>query len=196
MPLSALRQSVSITSISRGASLSASQLDEMVSSVKTDIQYLMLVNIQNGIIDKDLPYLKDIDKRLEKYCIQNNNLIISKNGNPFKIAVAFVEKGKKILANGNLFIIGLDENKVAPYYLKAFFESEHGVNALQSICVGTALPNIGVENLKQMIIPLPGLDEQRKIADDYLKVQDEVEELSDRLKKATVQLGKVFQLKG
>ena len=185
-----------ITNISRGASLSATQLDEMVSPTQTDIQYLMLVNIQNGIIDKDLPYLKDLDKRLEKYCIHNNNLIISKNGNPFRIAVAFVEEGKKILANGNLFIITLDEEKVVPYYLKACFESEYGIKAIQQICAGSQLPNIGVERLKQIIIPLPDLDEQNKIAHDYLKVQDEVEALSNRLKKATAQMGKVFPLKG
>ena len=52
--------------------------------------------------------------RFEKYCIKNNSLILSKNGAPFKIAIADVKAGKKLLANGNLYIIELDESKADP----------------------------------------------------------------------------------
>ena len=57
---------------------------------------------------------------MEKYCIKNNSLVISKNGAPVKIAVASVEEGRKILANGNLYVIELDETKVNPYFVKDY----------------------------------------------------------------------------
>ena len=44
------------------------------------MQYLMLANIKNGLIDKELPYLKSIDKKNDKYCLSNHCLILSKNG--------------------------------------------------------------------------------------------------------------------
>ena len=50
-----------IKSISRGAPCTASQLDKMISDDATNMQYLMLANIQDGIIDKNLPYLSYID---------------------------------------------------------------------------------------------------------------------------------------
>ena len=48
----------------------------------------MLANIQNGIIDDKLPYLSSIEPKYEKYCLKNNDLILSKNGYPYKVAVA------------------------------------------------------------------------------------------------------------
>ena len=99
--------------------------------------------------------------------MKNNNLILSKNGAPFKIAVAEVKEGQHILANGNLYVMTVDEAKADPYYLKAYLESEEGVAALKRITVGSTIPNIGVEQLKKLLIPLPPLEEQRKIADEY-----------------------------
>lgn len=181
-----------IRNITRGASCTASQLDEMVSEKKTNMQFLMLSNIQNGIIDDKLPYLKEIEERHEKYCVKNNNLILSKNGAPFKVAVATVQEGQKVLANGNLYVIELDETKVNPYYLKAFLESEQGVAALKRITVGTTIPSIGVDKLKNLMIPLPSLEEQNRIAARYLAVLDEISVLKLKLEKAFNRLNQVF----
>ena len=52
-----------IKSITRGAPCTASQLDKMVSNEVTNMQYLMLANIQNGIIDNKLPYLSSIEPK-------------------------------------------------------------------------------------------------------------------------------------
>ncbi len=183
-----------IKSISRGAPYTAHELDEIVSHTVTDTQYLMLANIQNGIIENNLPYLKEIDAKYEKYCVHTGTLILSKNGLPYKIAVARVEKGKRILANGNLYIIDLDEDKADPYYVKAFLESEQGIAQLNSITVGATLPNIGVEKLRKIMIPLPSMDTQRRIAAAYLAAQDEVSVLKRKLEKAQSRLTHVFDV--
>lgn len=181
-----------IRSISRGAPYTAAQLDSLVSHTPTEYQYLMLANIQAGIIDNSLPYLTGIDKKYEKYCIHTGNLILSKNGFPYKVAVASVEGGKRILANGNLYIIELDTERADPYYIKAFLESEHGIAQLQSITVGAVLPNIGVDKLKKITIPLLPMDRQKEIAAAYLAAQDEVRILRRKLEKAQSRLTHIF----
>lgn len=181
-----------IKSITRGAPYTASQLDQLVSHTPTDLQYLMLANIQNGIIDSNLPYLTRIEDRFEKYCVHTGTLILSKNGFPYKVAVATVEDGRKVLANGNLYIVELNTEMVDPYYIKAFLESEQGIAQLSSITVGATLPNIGVDQLKRMIIPLPPLEKQKRIASAYLAAQDEVLVLKRRLDKAQDRLTHIF----
>lgn len=181
-----------VKSITRGASCTASQLDKMVSDNITKMQYLMLANIQDGMIDNKLPYLSRIDAKYEKYCLKNNDLILSKNGYPYKVAVATVQEGQKILANGNLYIIELDEEKVNPYYLKAFFESELGIATLKSITVGATIPSIGVEKLKKVNIPLPSLEEQKRVAEKYQSTMDEIAILKLRIEKATDRLHHIF----
>lgn len=117
----------------------------MASETPTDCQYLMLANIQRGQIDDNLPYIKGIQNNQRKYCLKDRALILSKNGTPFKIAVAKTRPGQTILANGNLYIIEIDEEKADPYFVKAFLESEKGAALLKSITVGATIPNIGVE---------------------------------------------------
>ena len=181
-----------IVSITRGAQLQAAALDEMASSKATDCQYLMLANIQNGIIDDELPYLREIDDKLQKYCLKNNNLILSKNGAPFKVAVAEVQPGQHILANGNLYVMTVDETRADPYYLKAYLESEKGAAALKRITVGTTIPNLGVEQLKRLLIPLPMLEEQKKIADEYRACVTELKILRRKTAKTIDRMSHVY----
>lgn len=182
-----------IVNITRGAQVKANELDEMVSEAPTDYQYLMLASIQDGIISDELPYLKTMDKKMEKYCIKNNSLVISKNGAPVKVAVATVEDGRRILANGNLYVIELDESKVNPYFVKAYLESENGAIALSRVTVGAVMPNIPVDGLKKILIPCPEMPVQDKIAEKYLAKIDEVKVLKYKLAKATAELKSIYE---
>lgn len=179
-------------SITRGASITASQLDDMVSQTATHVQYLMLANIQDGIIDDKLPYLTELDPKYDKYCLKNNDIILSKNGYPYKVAVAKVEPGQKILANGNLYIIEPDESRVNPYYIKAFFDSAQGIAALKNISVGTTILNIGVDKLKNVAIPLPSIEEQNRIAEKYQATLNEIVRLKNELTSAVDKLHTIF----
>ncbi len=178
-----------ISSVRRGASCTAADLDSMVSQQPTNFQYIMLSNIRYGVIDEELPYLKEIPENYKKYCVESGDLLLSKNGYPFKVVVAEVPEGKQLLANGNLYIIRLDTTKVNPYYIKAFFESERGIASLKDIAVGTAVLNIGVAQLNTISIPLIPLEEQDKFVKEYVKklnkiakLRREIAEIEDELK--------------
>ena len=179
--------------VTRGTQLMGAKLAELTSDVPTNTRYLNVRNIQDGMISEDLPYLKELDPKLDKYCVGNGNLLISKTGRPFKVAVAEVEAGKKLLGSDNLFIIELDESKVNPYFLKAFFDSEIGATVLASIAVGNALPIISVESLKKLTVPLPPMDKQDEIAKRYLAKADEIKVLQLRLQKAQNELREIFE---
>lgn len=181
-----------IKRITRGAPLNAKELDLLATSVPTDMQYLMISNIKNGLIDKDLPYLSEIAPKNEKYCLSNHCIILSKNGYPYKVAVAEIDESKKILANGNLYIIEIDETKADPYYLAAFFSSEMGISALKSITVGATIPNIGVDQLKKLIVPLPSLEEQKSLAEEYRQLKDELILLQLKFEKAQNRMMHLF----
>lgn len=183
-------------SISRGAPIKASDLDEMVSDKPTDYQYLTLGNIQKGQIDEQLPYIKGIDESQKKYCISNHSLILSKNGAPYKVAVAEVPEGKTILANGNLYVIELDEEKVDPYYVKMFLESQKGLALLKSIAVGSSIPNISVESLRKIQIPVIPLEEQKKLMIKYQAKMDEIRLFQSKLQKAYEELNHLYDSEG
>ena len=68
--------------------------------------------------------------------------------------------------------------------MAAFLSSERGTATLENISVGTVMPNIGVEQLKKIIVPLPTLEEQKAIAENYQSAIDEIKMLQVKLEKA------------
>ena len=181
-----------IKNITRGAGITAVELDKISSADETDYQYVMLANIKGGIIDSKLPYITQIPEKYERYCIKNNNLLLSKNGAPYKVAVATVEDNKKILANGNLFVIEIDEDKADPHYLKAFFNSQEGNKLLSSLSTNGTMPSISVNDLKKAQIPLPSLKKQKEIANKFLIVEDEIKVLEIKINKCREKLIDIF----
>lgn len=169
--------------ISRGAQIKSSELDELATSESTEFHYLMLQNINEGLIEEKLPNLKNIDRRYEKHCIQDKNLILSKIGFPFKVGLAQVEPNEKILANGNLYFIELDESKVNPVFVKAFLESELGQAQLSKLSKGSAMKSISIRDLNQLRIPNISRKEQEKIASQYLDLCDDIVIIQKQLEK-------------
>lgn len=185
-----------IKKITRGSQLKASDFDEYKSSTPTNYQYLILSNINDGVIslNNDNQYLKEIPEKLEKYCIKNNSIVLSKIGMPtFKSAVAQIDEDTKVVANGNLFVIELDENKVNPFYIQAFFASDLGETILKNIYTGGAIPTITLDKLKKMIIPLPSLKKQEVIAQKYAATVDELILLNRKVEKTKNRMKHIFE---
>ena len=181
-----------IRRITRGAPAGARERDAMETAEETGIHYLSTASIQDGLIDPDLPSLHTVPKGYERYFVENNNLILSKNGYPYKLAIASVQPGEQIIACGNLYIIELDEEKVNPFYLQAFLVSEQGSRLLKRISGGGSIPNISVSSLYEAQIPLPPLEEQDRIAARYQAVLQEIAEYRARLKEATEQARHIY----
>ena len=80
-------------SIERGARIPAQELDELTIDSDSRITYLRLSDISDGRISDDRPRLRQIDCDTERYWLKTGDLIVSKNGAPFKIAVAEIAGG-------------------------------------------------------------------------------------------------------
>ncbi|MFA6857505.1 MAG: N-6 DNA methylase [Treponema sp.] len=182
-----------IKKISRGAPITAAKLDEITSGKKTPFRYLSVANMTDGLISDDLLYLTNIEPSLEKYCVKNNSLVMSKFSYPYKIVVAKVSAGTKLLMNSNLYLIELDESKANPYYVKSFLESEDGDASLKLITAGTALASLGVSDLLGIVVPLPSLEVQNRIAEKYIEKENTVKELKKKLASAISDLSQVFK---
>ena len=181
-----------IKEIRRGAPIKASELDKLSTAEETDIQYLMLSNIKDGQIDENLPYLKNIDEKYEKYTLRHNDFILSRNNSPYKVAVAQVKNNTKIIAGGNLYMITLDEEKVDPYYIMAFFNSPLGDTVLGSISVGSVITNLSIRDISNLNIPLPPMAEQKKIAEKYYDKMIEIKNIRKKLEQAQKEIKEIF----
>ena len=186
-----------VKSITRGAQVKASYLDENRASESTPYRYIMISNISDGdIFFTDNQYLKDIQANVKKFCIRNNSIVLTKTGSPdFKSAVVQVAKGMEILATGNMFILEIDGTKANPYYLQALFDSELGRALFKSIYVGSVIPTISLEKLRKLEIPLPSLEEQNIIGEKYKEELERIADLKEKLSTSREKLKKIYNIK-
>lgn len=186
-----------VKSITRGAQLRASDLDENRASEPTPYRYIMISNISDGdVFFTDNQYLRDIQPNLKKFCVRKNSIILTKTGSPdFKSAVVQVAEGTEILATGNMFILEIDEKKANPYYVQALFDSELGRALFKSIYVGSAIPTIPLEKLRKLEIPLPSLEEQNIIGEKYKEELERIADLKEKLLTSRKKLKQIYNIK-
>lgn len=181
-----------ILNIKRGISITASQLDKMISSADTNVKYLPVAAVTDGFIDDNLPNISPDDK-LSKNYIKNNSLVLTRMANPLKTAVITVNDGENVVPNGNLFVIELDETKVDPYYVKAFLDSKKGRKSLERLCVGAVIPMLSASSLNDLVIPLPTLDKQKKISSRVCETISRIQNLKQELKNSVLKLSEIFE---
>ena len=182
--------------IFRGVQISADELDQMIipHRITTDPYKIVSAgDLENGMISSNLPlaYVES-NKRLNRYCLEDGDIVITAKGSKNKLAVARVNLDEKIIATGNLVVIRPDHEQVNSYYLKAFFDSETGQKLIQSIQTGSITTTITPGQLETMDVALLNRPTQEKIANQY-KVKLEIIQLTrKKLKTLEMELDNLF----
>lgn len=104
--------------------------------------------------------------------ITTDSILLSRTGTPFKACrlgcASFAHPAGAYLIADNLFCIQ-PGNLLIPEYLLAFFNSAPGQQALCRVASSaTTMQQISPNDLRDMFIPLPPIEQQRDIAARYL----------------------------
>jgi hypothetical protein len=177
--------------ISRGAQMVSKKMKALETEEHTRCRYLAISDVENGMIRSDLSCLKEIPEKMEKYCVQDGDLLISRSY-PFKTAVAKVEEDEQILLSGNFYRIEVDSSKANPYFIKAFLESGRGSEILEMLGKGTAIPMISASDLKEIMLPLPEMETQNRVAESYFAAQQDVIACRGRYEQALEKLAETY----
>ena len=154
-------------SISRGAPLSREEFHERRMDVDSGVRCLTIANIQDGIMDNDMPFIESTSLRDQKYMVHSGDVILTKSLAPYKVTVAEIPAGTKILATANFFILRLNRKLIDPYFLMGYLRSDAGKIQMEQVATGRTIRTIVQESLEKMLIPMAPMDIQRKFADDY-----------------------------
>lgn len=188
-----------IKNIARGSQVKPELLELYKSIMPTNYRFIYLANVANGSVDieEGQQYITELPKALEKFVVPNNSIVLSKMASPtFRSAVVNSDNGHFIIATGNLYIIVIDESKADPYYIQAFFDSIAGEAALNYASGGSVVKTISVEAVKNIMIPLPPLDEQKLIAQKYQAALDEYTILKRKMQKVLKRKRTLLDSKG
>lgn len=180
----------------RGYQVKASELDEIVIKDSTKTKY-RVVNISDihaeGFVNKQLtPIIVDDEKKFEKYCLEDGDIIITAKNSTVKTAVYRQEGDTKAILTGNLIAIRLNKEVILPCYLKTFLDSKVGQAEIRSIQTGTTIISITPNNLKEINVSYLPIDEQRKLADMFKKRTEEIISILERYEEIKKQLVNLY----
>ena len=175
VPLSSL-----VSQVFRGFQIPSEMLDEYLSDTKTRIKLLTLSSIEDGaVIDSQLQSLKGLDKKMEHYVIEKNDLVISCKGKTFKTAVIDVPHNETYVSTGSLIVIRCNPDKIDPTFLKIYLDSDNGIAQLKHIQTGTNVLSLNPTQLLNIQIPLPNLSKQLVISSQYRYKMREIQEVKN-----------------
>lgn len=161
---------------------------------KSEPDYAVLIRLTdyNNDFDSDFVY---IDKHaydfLAKSKLYGDEIIISNVGANVGTVFKCPKLDKKMSLAPNAIMMKTKGNDDFYYY---WFTSRNGQHSLQSIVTGSAQPKFNKTNFKELLVPVPPLKVQEKIA-EYLGKIDQKIEINKRINKNLEQQIEIILLK-
>jgi len=158
------------------------------------ILYVRITDIDNSgkLIQSNLQYVDIDDETFKKYEIQEEDILIARSGATAG-KVFLCEKSMNAVFASYLIRFRIKREKVCPKYLFYFFHSNEYWNQVRSWKVGGAQPNINAQNLQRLNIPLPPLEEQKRIVSRLEQLVNRAEEAKRLRKQAREEAEKIMQ---
>lgn len=173
---------VNASDIFTGWQVPSAKLESIHKTDGTGIQLLQMSNVENGVIASKLERYDIPENTVEKFKVQKGDVVISTKSLRVKSAVVDIDTTEPVIASGSIMVIRPKEKVLDPYYLVAYFESDLGKQALEMYQSGTVIPNLSINNVKKIPIPLLPYEEQVKIGNNYRDLRDLIISEKKRLK--------------
>ena len=131
---------------------------------------IAVINISNisetGIDYESLETIDEEERKVARYLLQDGDVLITTKGFSLKVAV-FEKQPRMCIASSNLCVIRTQSKLLNGTYLKLFLESEVGTKLLKSLQRGTTIVNINYQDICQLEVPVPLLDDQMEVVNEY-----------------------------
>ena len=153
---------------------------------------------EDGQIDyEELPYYS-VDKINNDRLAKRGDIIITSKTTNYKVCVLddLLEEDY-VIPSGGMFILRL-KNRISPYYLKAFFESDSGKLAMDGAFKGETVKVLNLTSLSNVLIPI--LDDSHDINEvinqyhrNMRRISRYKKEIKDLERKSKNEANKIFK---
>lgn len=146
---------------------------------------LRITDIQNNNVDWETVPACDIATRtLESYKLQNNDILIARTGGTIGKSY-LIENIKYNVVFASYLIRVIPALNSYPKYIKLFIESPLYWSQLIEKSSGTGQPNVNGTSLKSLVLPLPPLEEQKRIVEKLEQILPLIDEYDKNEQKLT-----------
>ena len=137
------------------------------STASREVPYLSVANVKDGYLDLGLVKTMCIsDSELERYRLRNGDVLFTEGGDADKLGRGTVWRGEiePCLHQNHVFAVRPHECQLDPEFLAAYAASSLGKRYFLGAAKQTTnLASINSTQLRRMFLPLPKLEEQRRL---------------------------------
>lgn len=163
--------------------------DFTLSDENTGFKILTSSEIGETAINWDALHSVTLSKEVnEKYLLHKGDIVITSKSTKVKVAVIDKEPTDKLILTGGMIKVVTDKNRLNPYYLKMYLDSEEGAKALESISVGTSIIHLSPALLSSLKVPVISIVAQNNKANRYIELVSEINEHQKEIKKIESQI--------
>lgn len=144
---------------------------------KGNSKLLRITDIQDDKVHwATVPFCTIKDNDLEKYQLHNSDILIARTGGTIG-KTYIVRELNEVAVFASYLIRAIPLESVYEEYLKLFMSSPCYWTQLTDAASGTGQPNVNGQSLSNLIVPLPPLAEQKRIANEVERWFTLIEEL-------------------
>jgi len=131
------------------------------------VPIVRLQNIDEGrFVVKDMKYIsRQKAKELSYHSFVNGDIVLAKLGDPIGKTCIIPDSFEDGIVVADVVRIRVDEGVVDKKYIMYALNSFHVSNQLNRGTIGTTRPRVNLGQVRNLLIPLPSLPEQRRIAE-------------------------------
>ncbi len=137
---------------------------------KGNCKLLRITDIQNNSVEwESVPFCNVKDKDFETYGLNNRDIMIARTGGTIgKTYIVDSLNERAVFASYLIRVIPVEN--INEVFLKKFMESPLYWMQLKAGSMGTGQPNVNGTTLSKLLLPLPPLEEQKRIVEELDKI--------------------------
>jgi type I restriction-modification system DNA methylase subunit len=186
-----------VAEIFSGWQVSSQTLNEIYQVDPKDIdqltQIVQISDITDGFLEISNKFYQVEEKYLEKFRVQKGDVVISTKSQVVKSAVIDEDLHKNTIASGSIIVIRPENNKIDPYYLKAFLESQIGQQLLSLRMTGNIIKNLTVNNVKTLDVPIIEIKKQIEIGENFIQKKQLIEVQKNKILRLQDEIERLFE---
>ncbi|HRW98098.1 MAG TPA: restriction endonuclease subunit S [Cyclobacteriaceae bacterium] len=145
-----------------------------------DTRFIRITDIdENGSLKKNDAKFIDFTGELERYQVKKGDILVARTGGTFGKTLLYKDDCPAVYASFLIKII-LNNGDLLPDFYFHFSQSNRYWFQANNLVTGGGQPQFNANVLKEIVVPLPPLPEQKAIA-DLLSTWDEAIEKTERL---------------
>lgn len=156
---------------------------EKASYEKIGPHFLRITDLSESVINWDsVPFCKIDENSLNKYRLNHNDIVVARMGS---VGKSFILKSPKESVFASYLIRLISNKNIDPDFLATFMRTNCYWRQITNVSKGTTRQNVNAEQLKNLMIPVPPKEEQKRIVSktEYLLNKiDESKQLIDEAK--------------